>query len=134
MEFTRRLTAGLGLLAAAGALRSAPAGAQSGGQAFPSRPITLVVAWAPGGSTDFVARVLAQQLTKELGQQVVVENRPGASGTIGHASVARARPDGAASPASARWRPRRSSSAPTTISACAMSRASWRWPSSARAR
>lgn len=91
MEFTRRrLTAGLGLLAAAGALRSAPASAQ----AFPSRPVTLVVAWAPGGSTDFVARVLAQQLSKELGQQVVVENRPGASGTIGHASVARARPDG----------------------------------------
>jgi tripartite-type tricarboxylate transporter receptor subunit TctC len=52
------------------------------------------VSWAPGGSTDFVARVLAQQLSKELNGNVVVDNRPGASGTIGHASVARARPDG----------------------------------------
>jgi len=59
-----------------------------------SRPVTMVVSWAPGGSTDFVARVLAQQLSKELGGNVVVDNRPGASGTIGHASVARARPDG----------------------------------------
>jgi tripartite-type tricarboxylate transporter receptor subunit TctC len=85
----RRVTAGLSLLGAA-ALR--PGLAQA--QAFPSRPITLVVSWAPGGSTDFMARVLAQQLTKELNTQVVVENRPGASGTIGHASVSRARPDG----------------------------------------
>jgi tripartite-type tricarboxylate transporter receptor subunit TctC len=60
----------------------------------PGRPVTIVVAWAPGGSTDFVGRVVAQQLSKELGGNVVVDNRPGASGTIGHASVARARPDG----------------------------------------
>ena len=59
-----------------------------------SRPVTIVVAWAPGGSTDFVGRVVSQQLSKELGGNVVVDNRPGASGTIGHASVARARPDG----------------------------------------
>ena len=59
-----------------------------------SRPVTLVVAWAPGGSTDFVARVLAQGMSAALGGNVVVDNRPGASGTIGHASVARARPDG----------------------------------------
>lgn len=63
-------------------------------QAYPTRPITLVVSWAPGGSTDFVTRVLAQKMTAELGQQVLVDNRPGASGTIGHGSVARARPDG----------------------------------------
>ncbi|ONG48083.1 twin-arginine translocation pathway signal protein [Pseudoroseomonas deserti] len=96
MTFTRRgltqgLAASLGLVAAGGALMPRAARAQGN---FPTRPITLVVAWAPGGSTDFVARVLAQQLSKELGQQVVVENRPGASGTIGHASVARARADG----------------------------------------
>ncbi|WP_043338995.1 Bug family tripartite tricarboxylate transporter substrate binding protein [Belnapia moabensis] len=60
----------------------------------PGRPITIVVAWAPGGSTDFVGRVVAQQLSKEIGGNVVVDNRPGASGTVGHASVARARPDG----------------------------------------
>ncbi|MEN0074854.1 MAG: tripartite tricarboxylate transporter substrate binding protein [Paracraurococcus sp.] len=59
-----------------------------------NRPVTLVVAWAPGGSTDFVARVLAQGLSAALPGNVVVDNRPGASGTIGHASVARARPDG----------------------------------------
>jgi tripartite-type tricarboxylate transporter receptor subunit TctC len=53
-----------------------------------------VVAWAPGGSTDFVGRVIAQQLSREMNGNVVVDNRPGASGTIGHASVARARPDG----------------------------------------
>jgi hypothetical protein len=64
-------------------------------EAWPgARPVTIVVSWAPGGSTDFVARVLAQQLSTELGGSVVVDNRPGASGTVGHASVARARPDG----------------------------------------
>lgn len=59
-----------------------------------ARPISLVVAWPPGGGTDFVARLLAEQMARELGQPVVVENRAGASGTIGHALVARARPDG----------------------------------------
>ena len=86
--FTRRQ---FGLAAAFG-LAARPALAQ--GDYPGSRPVTLVVAWAPGGSTDFVARVLAQGLSKELGGNVVVDNRPGASGTIGHASVARARPDG----------------------------------------
>ena len=61
---------------------------------FPTRPVTLVVAWAPGGSSDLVGRMVAEQMAKHLGQPVVVENRPGASGTIGQASVARARPDG----------------------------------------
>ncbi len=71
---------------------AAPALAQN---AFPgSRPVTVVVAWAPGGSTDFVGRVLAQAMSTTLGGSVVVDNRPGASGTVGHASVARARPDG----------------------------------------
>jgi tripartite-type tricarboxylate transporter receptor subunit TctC len=77
-----------------GAAVSRPAWAQSADSYPGSRPVTLVVAWAPGGSTDFVARVVAQQLSKELNGNVVVDNRPGASGTIGHASVARARPDG----------------------------------------
>ncbi|TPG53690.1 tripartite tricarboxylate transporter substrate binding protein [Roseomonas nepalensis] len=89
MTITRRLL-GTGLAALA-ATRAAPARAQAD---YPSRPITLVVSWAPGGSTDFVGRLLAQGMSRQLGQQVVVENRAGASGTIGHASVARARPDG----------------------------------------
>ena len=98
MPMTRR-DLGAGAIAAlfGAAATAAPrsAGAQGGAEAWPgSRPVTMVVAWAPGGSTDFVARVLAQALSKELDGNVVVDNRPGASGTIGHASVARARPDG----------------------------------------
>ena len=89
MTITRRLL-GTGLAALA-ASRAAPALAQAD---YPSRPVTLVVSWAPGGSTDFVGRLLAQGMSRALSQQVVVENRAGASGTIGHASVARARPDG----------------------------------------
>jgi len=64
-------------------------------QAWPARAITLVVPWAPGGVTDIVGRLLAEHLAPLLGASVTVENRPGAAGTIGHAYVARARPDGA---------------------------------------
>src|SRR4051794_6157613 len=82
----------LGLAAAALGLGARPVLAQ--GDYPGSRAVTLVVAWAPGGSTDFVARVLAQGMSAALPGNVVVDNRPGASGTIGHSSVARARPDG----------------------------------------
>lgn len=61
---------------------------------FPSKPITLVVPYPPGGVVDPVARILAPSLGKELGQTVVVENRAGAAGSIGAKSVARAAPDG----------------------------------------
>ena len=63
-------------------------------QAFPSRPITLVVPFAAGGPTDVVARVLGQSLTRILGQTVIVENTVGAGGTIAVNRVARAQPDG----------------------------------------
>lgn len=61
---------------------------------WPSRPISLIVSYPPGSGTDSVARVLAEQMSRSLGQQVIVENRPGASGRIGTLWVARSRPDG----------------------------------------
>lgn len=62
--------------------------------AWPEKPVTLVVPWAAGGSTDILARVLSQHLGNSLGQPFVVENRAGASGNIGSNLVAKAKPDG----------------------------------------
>ncbi len=74
-------------------LAAAPAAAQKEA-AYPSRVVTLVNPFSPGASTDIVARLVAQKLTEVWGQTMVVENRPGASGMIGLASVARAPADG----------------------------------------
>lgn len=63
-------------------------------QSFPSKPIHLIVPFAPGGSTDGVARALAQRVQESTGQMVIVENRAGAGGTIGSSHVAKSRPDG----------------------------------------
>ena len=63
-------------------------------QTFPSKPVHLIVAYAPGGTGDVVARVIAEKLSAALGQSVVVENRAGASGAIGATSVVNAAPDG----------------------------------------
>ena len=80
----------IGIFAAA-MLAAAPALAQTWS---PTKPITLVVPVAPGSSNDLIARLLADKLPARLGQPVVVENRPGASGMVGVASMARATPDG----------------------------------------
>lgn len=63
-------------------------------QAWPTKPLKMIVGYPPGGGADVIARILAERLTRSLGQQVVVENRAGASGTIGTAAVVRADPDG----------------------------------------
>ncbi len=63
-------------------------------QGFPDRPLRILVPFAPGGSTDIIARLLAEQMRLTLGQPVVVENRPGANGLIALEATARARPDG----------------------------------------
>jgi len=63
-------------------------------QQYPVRPVRLIVPFPPGGSTDLVGRVLGAKLTEAWGQQIIVENRPGASGMVGNDAVARAAPDG----------------------------------------
>ena len=83
---TRILQAAIILLASTATLASQPAS--------PSRPITMVVAFAAGGSTDLIARVLAQRMGAVLGQTVIIENKGGADGAIGTAAVTRAAPDG----------------------------------------
>ena len=83
----------LGRLVAAGAI-ALLAAASAHAQDYPTRAIKMVIAFPPGGPTDFVGRLLADKLKDLLGQSVIIENKPGAAGAIGAQSVAKAAPDG----------------------------------------
>ena len=90
MKFPRR--AFMHLAVGAAALPAVPGVARA--QAYPSRPVRIVVGFPAGGATDIMARLMGEWLTQRLGQQFIVENKPGASGNIGTETVARAPADG----------------------------------------
>jgi tripartite-type tricarboxylate transporter receptor subunit TctC len=90
---TRRVTLAASALAIIGAVL-VPASDGARAQAFPSRPIQLVTGNPPGGATDVIARTLGQPLSVRLGQNVIIDNRPGANGNISAEIVAKAKPDG----------------------------------------
>ncbi len=77
-----------------GLLAAAPAGAQDAAKDYPNRPVRWVVPFPPGASNDIIGRLIGQKLTESLGQQFVIDNRPGAGGLIGGDVVAKASPDG----------------------------------------
>lgn len=89
---TSRKTRRVVLMAALVAVTAIPGPAPA--QDYPNRPITLVVPFPPGGSTSIVARIVAEKMSETLGQQIVVDNRGGAGGTIGTRAVAKSAPDG----------------------------------------
>jgi len=90
----RTLFAAAAAPVAASVLASVLALAPAAAQDFPTRPVTLVIPFAAGGSTDLVGRLIAERMSAELGQPVVVENKGGAGGNLGAAQVAKATPDG----------------------------------------
>ena len=91
---TRRATFSIAAVAAASALVALPMSAAFAQDAWPTRAITIVVPFSAGGTTDIVARLAGQALSLELGQPVVIDNRPGAGGNIGAQAVSRATADG----------------------------------------
>lgn len=89
-----QLTYRRSLLRGALALALGTAGALAGAQSFPAKPITLLVAFAPGGAVDLIARRVAQKMSESIGQPVVVENRPGAGAVAAAQAVVKSAPDG----------------------------------------
>jgi tripartite-type tricarboxylate transporter receptor subunit TctC len=98
MDFRKYRTGVLLAAALATGMAAGDAGAQatstSSGQAYPTRPVRLIIPFSPGGAADVPGRILTQRLSEVLGQQVVIENRPGAGSTIGADVAAKAPPDG----------------------------------------
>src|SRR6201988_3966807 len=82
------------LVAVVLALAAAPAGAQEDVSRYPSRPVHIVVGFAAGGGNDIIARIYAQRLSEDLGQPVIVENKPGAGAIVATEYVSKAAPDG----------------------------------------
>src|SRR5687767_11371201 len=82
------------LLVSALASGGYPVAATAAAQDYPVRPIRLIVPFGPGGGSDYVGRLIGQKLSEQMGQQVVVDNRPGAASLVGTELVARAAPDG----------------------------------------
>src|SRR3954467_7577603 len=89
-----RLGAGVGALALTTVTGFTTPTLATAQNTYPTRPVTLVVPFPAGGSTDLVARLVASKMTGVLGQQIIVDNRGGAGGNLGSAAVARAEPDG----------------------------------------
>jgi tripartite-type tricarboxylate transporter receptor subunit TctC len=94
MTVTPRRKALLAVLACAAAAALPGTAGAAGADTFPSQPIKLIVPHAPGGNSDAFGRILAQKMSERIGQQVIVENRPGAGGTVASGQVAKAQPDG----------------------------------------
>ena len=84
----------LGALAAGAALALLPGAGAWSAETYPTKPVRLIVGFAPGGGADALTRIIAEGLSKQLGQQVVVENRPGADGVLAAQAVSSAKPDG----------------------------------------
>ena len=93
MQARKAISAGMKWVTCGAIILALSAGAMAA-DVFPSKPVTLVVPFSAGGPTDVVSRALAQAMSKDLGQSVIVENRLGAGGTVAAAYVARAQPDG----------------------------------------
>ena len=108
MTINRILRIGFGGLLACSALLSTPI-VQA--QAYPNKPIKIIVPYPPGGTSDILARAIGQKLTDSLGQTIVVENKPGANGNLGADFVSKSPPDGytlAVGDEDLQWRLRRS--------------------------